>query len=190
MRRDAGFTLIELLVTITIMVILLGLAVVSLRSNQANARDEERKTDIEIIARGLERRYTDGNPRATSTEIKQGAYPGVNEMLHIFGDSRTGFTPAQIAGGYISDALPGVKEENTIPPGGDQFDKLKIICVYACQPAETQSVVESATQVDTYVYEPITRDGQICSGGDCSRFNLYYRTEVDNVIHKVTSKHQ
>lgn len=190
MKRGAGFTLIELLITITIMVILLGLTVISLRSNQASARDEERKTDIEIIARGLERRYVAGNPRATSTEIKQGAYPGVNETLHILGDSRAGFTPAQIVGGYVADAFPGVDEKNIIPPGGDQFDKLKIICVWACQPAETQSVVDSVTQIDTYVYEPITRDGAICSGGDCSRFNLYYRTETDNVVHKITSRHQ
>lgn len=187
MKRSAGFTLIELLITISIMVILMSLAVVSLRNNQAYARDEERKTDVENIARGLERRYTDGNPKATATYIKQGEYPGVNEMLHILGTSRADITPTQIIGGYVSEVFPGVSSDNTTPPGGGSFN---IICVWACQPAETQSVVDAATLTNTYVYEPIARDGTICSNADCSRFNLYYRTEVDNVVHKVTSKHQ
>ena len=36
MKQRAGFTIVELLITITIMVILLALAVVNLRSNEAS----------------------------------------------------------------------------------------------------------------------------------------------------------
>src|SRR5690606_24639041 len=59
-KRLAGFTLIELLIAITIMVILLTLSVVALRSTQVSARDEKRKTDIDVIVRHLETFYKSG----------------------------------------------------------------------------------------------------------------------------------
>lgn len=187
MKRRDGFTLIELLITITIMVILLTLVVVNLRSSMAQARDDKRKSDVEAIARGLERRYTDGNPRAIADVIQKGAYPGVNEMLHAMGWQRNGFSPDQISGGYLTDLLPGTTKESLTPPNNGSFT---IICTYSCQPAETQSVIDSQTTTSTYVYEPIDPNGNICPNGGCVRFNLYYRTEVDNVIHQVRSKHQ
>lgn len=57
MKRHAGFTLIELLVTISILTILLVLVVINLRSSQATARDEERKSDIAEIQQQLESYY-------------------------------------------------------------------------------------------------------------------------------------
>lgn len=190
MKRRAGFTLIELLITITVMVILVVLAVVYLRSNQATARDEERKTDVENIARGLELRYVNGNPKVTApTWVAKGEYPGVNEMLHAMGWDRTaqGFVPGQIAGGYLTELLPDTAQANFTPPGGGSFD---ISCIWACQPAETQSVIDSVTTPSKYVYEPIDAAGNVCYQGGCVRFNLYYRTEVDNVVHKIKSKRQ
>ena len=48
-----------------------------------------------------------------------------------------------------------------------------------------------------YVYAPGPADNQLCtmiySYGDsskCRRYTLYYRTEVDGVLHKVESKHR
>lgn len=188
MKRRDGFTLIELLITIAIMLILLTLAVVSLRSSQANGRDEERKADAASIARGLEQRYILGNPRASGAEIKKGSYPGNNEILHAMGFDRVGFTPTQIVDGYLPDLLPGVSEKSLSAPGKGL--SLDLMCVWACSPAETSSVVNSQTTIDKYIYEPITAAGGICYTTDCVRFNLYYRTEVDNVVHKITSKHQ
>lgn len=187
MERRAGFTLIELLITITVMVILIVLSVVSLRSTQANARDEKRKTDIETIARGLEQRYINGNPMATSTVIQKGAYPGTNEMLHAMGWSRTGFTPQQIVGGYLTELLSDTSASNFIPPGSGTFD---ISCTSACQPAETAGFIDSITTISKYIYEPIDASGGVCFDGNCVRFNLYYRTEKDNVVHKVMSRRQ
>ena len=188
MERRAGFTMIELLITLTVMVILIVLAVVSLRSTQANARDEERKTDVENIARGLELRYVNGNPKVTAPSyVQKGSYPGVNEMLHAMGWNRVDFVPTQIVGGYLTDLMPDTSPANFIPPNGGSFD---ISCVWACQPAETQSVIDSVTTPSKYVYEPIDAAGNVCSNGDCVRFNLYYRTEKDNVIHKIKSKRQ
>lgn len=190
MKWRAGFTLIELLITITVMVILIILAVVYLRSTQATARDEKRKTDVENIARGLELRYNNGNPKVTAPSyVQRGSYPGSNEMLHGMGWDRAaqGFVPGQVVGGYLTELLPETAQSNFTPPGGGSFD---ISCIWACQPAETQSVIDSVTTPSKYVYEPIDASGNVCSGGGCVRFNLYYRTEVDNVIHKIKSKRQ
>jgi prepilin-type N-terminal cleavage/methylation domain-containing protein len=188
MKRRAGFTLIELLITITVMVVLIVLSVISLRSTQANARDEERKTDVETIARGLELRYINGNRKITAPSyVQKGSYPGYNEMQHAMGTSMAGFTPAQIVGGYLTELMSDTSAANFVPPGNGTFN---IICVSSCQPAETQSVIDAASTISKYVYEPIDKTGAICSSGDCVRFNLYYRTEKDNVIHKVMSKNQ
>jgi prepilin-type N-terminal cleavage/methylation domain-containing protein len=187
MNRRTGFTLIELLITITIMAILMSLAVFSLRSVQANARDEERKTDIDAIAKGLEIRYVQGNPKATSVDIKQGEYPSVNEMLHAEGVSQPGYSPSQITGGYMTEFLPGTTKDTIVPPGNGTFDP---VCTASCQPAETASVVNAVTTISTYIYEPVTSTGAVCLTTGCVKFNLYYRTEKDNVVNKVMSKRQ
>lgn len=55
-----GFTIVELIITISIMAILLTLGTISLSGSQANARDSERKTDIESVSQHLETYYTSG----------------------------------------------------------------------------------------------------------------------------------
>lgn len=190
MKRQAGFTLIELLITITIMVVLVVLAVVSLRTTEANARDEKRKTDVENIARGLELRYINGNSKVTGPAyVQKGMYPGVQEILHASGQDRSsvGFVPGQVVGGYLTEMIADTSTSNFTPPGGGYFG---LICLFACQPAETQSVADAATTISTYIYEPIDAAGNICFDGGCVRYNLYYRTEKDNLLHKVVSKNQ
>ncbi len=70
--RRRGFTIVELVIVITIMAILLTLGVVNLRSAQANARDTERKTDIESIAQHLETYYTSGTDSSTVSSCTGG----------------------------------------------------------------------------------------------------------------------
>ena len=188
MYRRYGFTLVELMITITIMVILLTLTVVSLRSSQANARDEKRKTDIENIARGLENRYRDGNSRATASYALKGSYPSTNEILHAQGQSMPDFTPAQISQGYLTDLLPGTTKESFIPPGNS--GAFAPICTGSCQPAGTQSVIDAATTTNKYIYEPIDRSNNVCIATDCVRYNLYFRTETNNTVQTVRSKNQ
>jgi prepilin-type N-terminal cleavage/methylation domain-containing protein len=55
-----GFTIVELVIVIAIMAVLLTLGVVNVRASQIDARDAERKTDIETIAQHLETFYTSG----------------------------------------------------------------------------------------------------------------------------------
>lgn len=175
------------------MIILMTLAVVNLRSTQANARDEKRKTDVENIARGLEQRYVQGNTVATTVPWEtKGSYPGMNESLHALGYDRAGFVPSTVVGGYLLDELPGTTKSGLYAPGVDQSSSSSwvMMCVWACQPAGTPAVVDSVTTIDTYVYEPVDRNGNICCCGDCVKFNMYYRTEVDNVVHTVKSRNQ
>jgi len=61
-----GFTIIELIVVIAVMGILLVLAVANIQSSQVNARDDERKSDINTIATRLDSYYSTAN---------LGAYP-------------------------------------------------------------------------------------------------------------------
>jgi prepilin-type N-terminal cleavage/methylation domain-containing protein len=187
MNRRHGFTLIELLITITIMVILMTLAVFSLRSVQANARDEKRATDADVIARGLETRYTSGNPRVISTtdnSVKKGEYPGITEMFHALGfDKGPVYSPNQVSGGYLPELLPGT--DKVLGTNSN----LDFMCASACA-AEVAATVNTMTTISKFVYEPIDASNNVCFGGGCVRFNLYYRTEKDNVVHKIMSKRQ
>jgi prepilin-type N-terminal cleavage/methylation domain-containing protein len=190
MRKQRGFSIVELVVVLTIMAILLTLAIVGLNGSQVNARNAKRKADVEAIARGLETYYKQGNPRAAGPPgfSDPGQYPGTNEMLHIQGTSRTGYTPAQIVGGYLTDALPGTTASNYIPPGAST-NSFGIICVWSCQPAETASVTNAATTQTNYIYEPVGDNGEICANGNCRAYNLYYRLE-DGSLQPVRSEHQ
>jgi prepilin-type N-terminal cleavage/methylation domain-containing protein len=190
MSFRGGFTLVELIITMVIMTILIALGTVAVSGYQSQARDKERESDVEAIARGLEIRYTEGNPRATGPGVEKGSYPSVNEMLHILGYDRTtqGFVPGVIAGGYTTDALPGTNKDSLTSPTGNQ---LYISCQSSCQPAENMTFIESITTTGPYVYEPVTKDGNVCYLAEgCVRFNMYYRTETDSLLHRVKSKHQ
>lgn len=59
--KQRGFTLIELLVVIAIIGLLSTLAVVSLNSARAKARDAKRLSDISQIQAALDHYYTDNN---------------------------------------------------------------------------------------------------------------------------------
>jgi len=188
MRNRPAFTIVELTITLVVMAILMTLAVVSFKSAQVSARDTEREADVKAIARGLEQRYKEGNTVATATTVSKGAYPGINEMLHMFGQDRTaqGFTPGQVSGGYLTLGLPGTTDAVFLNPSGQSA--LELICS-SCTTTEGD-----ATQLNTafngqdrYVYEPIQANNTVCSGSDCRRFNIYWKKEADGNIQKVRS---
>lgn len=197
MQRRLGFTIVELVVVMVIMAILLTLATFNISGSQANARDNERNTDIAIIARGLETRYKEGNPDITAPSYASpGSYPDTTEMAHILGANNATFTPAQIVGGYPSDALPGTVAANFSPPGAASTPYAGFIiasCSGTCSVADSSASGSAAGKAMTkaqYYYEPIDANGNICSGVACVRYNLYWHTEVDNLSHVLRSKHQ
>lgn len=189
MQRRRGFTIVELLVVLVIITILLMLSTLMISRNQANARDTERRTDIENLARGLETRYKQGNPEVTAPSyVAAGSYPGVNEMQHITGTSIAGFTPAQISGGYPGAALPGTTAASFTPPDSSaEFVGFNLTCTSSCGAALSPTTVVTK---DTYYYQPIDADGNICMTGGCVRFQLFWRDEVNGQLYTVESRHQ
>lgn len=169
MKRSAGFTLIELLITIGVMVILLLLAVVSLRNNQASARDEERKSDVVAIAQQLETYYRSGSDSSGPYTYKAGQYPPT-----LYVNSESGVTSA------LRDIDPNVLRAPDV----------------ALSSAMSFSVATSTSMptptVNDYVYQPIDRSGALCNydGDYCSKFTIYYKLENNATVQQATSKHQ
>jgi prepilin-type N-terminal cleavage/methylation domain-containing protein len=166
MERHAGFTLIELLITISIMVILMSLAVVSLRSSQANARDEERKTDVAIIAQQLESYYRSGSDGAA---YAAGEYPP------------TAFMNSEA---NVKLALRDIDPKTLRAPDVPLTDPLSLTVA-------TSSTAPSPT-VSQYIYQPIDRNNALCDQATdyCSKFTIYYKLETNSTVQQLTSKHQ
>lgn len=193
MKSHRGFTLIELLITITIMVILMTLAVFSVRSIQVSARDNERKTDVEIIARGLEQRYKLGNPRLVGDT--KGRYPGANEIIHAQGwdfcSLPAFYNPCVVSGGYMTELLPGTTKDSFNTNGVSTSGFVVPWQDHArSNPNHASNIAD--LQAGKYLYLPFTRDpNTICHNADeCVKFELYYRTEADGVIHVVKSNNR
>ena len=163
-----GFTVVELVIVITIMGILLVLGVVNLRGAQANARDEERKTDIESISLHLENFYTSGNDVSTTF----GDYPSTA----IIGNERT--------------TLRDIDPKSIVAPGG--LTPSSLVAEVSATPLQTTAGVNPQPTTGQYVYQPLQADGTLCTTAaqECRKFNLFFRLETDNLVYMVTSKNQ
>lgn len=151
-----GFTAVELLVTITIMAILLTLAVVNVRSTQVNARDSERSADVENIGLALEGFYAMDHSSFTKV------YPGTLDFTST----------------YVMTYIKEHVHENSLrAPGVEPSDPISLIV--ATNNSTTPASVTPAPTTKTYVYQPLTSSGALCSILDspCRRFNIYYQLE-------------
>jgi len=72
MERIKGFTLVELLVVMSIIAVLMGMALVSVRGSRLVARDSQRKTELEEIRSALEVYRSDN-----------GVYPDVSGFAEV-----------------------------------------------------------------------------------------------------------
>jgi prepilin-type N-terminal cleavage/methylation domain-containing protein len=167
MNRRAGFTLIELLITITIMVVLMTIAVISLRGNQASARDEKRKTDIDTIAQQLESYYKSGSDPV-------GTYPPGE------------YPPTDFLNSEANIKLALRDLDTKVLRAPDVSDSSSISFTMA------SSITEPTPDVNTYVYLPLTASGTLCqtAAQECRKFTIYYKLEGDATIQKETSKAQ
>ena len=170
MRHQRGFTLVELVIVITIMSIILVLGVVNLRSSQATARDQERKTDIDNIARGLEGFYTNstGTPSYPSTYIGNAATSDAD----------------------VTSALQNIDIKSLQAPGVGAGTRSLKSATYANE--TTTGVSPSLTDATTYLYQPLQLDNTLCTLAtqECRRYNLFYRLEGGTTVYKVSSKNQ
>lgn len=158
--------------------ILLTLAVVNLESTQANARDAERKTDVEGIALNLENYYDSRNSNADATS---GTYIGTSSLSLA----------------TVQTLLPDIDAKNLYSPSADTSSTTISMVAATTTSTATTSIAPSPTATnDVYVYQPLTVNGALCtdptqtSVGACRRFNIYYYQESDNAVHVITSKHQ
>lgn len=167
MDRRAGFTLIELLITITIMVMLVTLAVINLRGNQLQARDEKRKTDVTILSDQLESYYSSGSDPAST--YPPGEYPPTD-----FVDTES----------EVKLALRDLDTKALRAP--DVADTAPMSFTVAT------TTTEPTPNVSTYVYMPLTSTGILCqtSAQECRKFTLYYALEGTATVQKIVSKQQ
>lgn len=164
MNWRRGFTLVELLITMTIMVILLGIVAVNLRSNQANARDEKRKTDVKVISEGLENYYEAGTDTTSP-----GEYPSTDLMST---ETQVRAALRDIDGAVLR--APGIASTSTM-----SF-------------TVATSTATPAANVNAYVYMPLQSNGTLCnsSAQECRKYNLYYTLETTSGVQVLVSKHQ
>jgi prepilin-type N-terminal cleavage/methylation domain-containing protein len=165
MDRRAGFTLIELLITITVMVILVTLAVVSLRGNEQHARDEKRKSDVATIAQQLESYYTSGSDPAST--YPAGEYPPT--------DLVNTETSVKIA---LRDLDPKALRAPDVATSASMSFTV------------ATTTTEPTPNISTYVYMPLTANGALCQTGsqECRKFTLYYALEGTSGVQKVVSR--
>lgn len=210
---NRGFTVVEVLVTLVVIAILLGLGTVGLRSTLANGRDSERKSDTETIARGLERRYKNGNKEfiassgfsqaGTTSTLASNTYPGALEFKYGTGLPKGEFSPSVNPGGRETMyKVWGFNTSAATSPSGLPID---MVCLTGCAAAEDAAQLATAfsgTNNDRYIYEPVASDGTICSSAEfvyvtCPRFNLYWISETSTETYKnilglkvIRSRHQ
>jgi len=163
--KQRGFTVVELIITITIMGILLLVTVVNVNATQAAARDDERKSDVESFALNLETFFTNGRDGSTVF----GRYPSI------------GLTTSGVTS--IKDNLRDIDLKSVTAPG--VTDPLQTLLM------APDNTAQNPTK-DQYIYQPLQADGSLCTSGGqyCTKFIIYYRTEVDNAVHTVLSKNQ
>lgn len=168
MRR--GFTIVELIVTITIMGILLTLAVVNLNSTQTNARDSERKGDVESIQLSLEDFYkSDGD-----AGVNIGRYPST--------------TLPNGTVEYMRQILRDIDFDSLTAP---DIEDPKSTFIAASNNVQTIAGVLPKPTIDQYVYQPINLTGGLCTAAaECRKYNIYYRLEGDGLVYMAKSKRQ
>lgn len=177
MNRRRGFTVVELIIVITVMAILLIVAVVNLRSTQIAGRDEERKTDVENIARAFEGSY---GSRDTITSAAIGTYPGTTEVTNET---------------TLRSLIPDLQTKDVRGPDIDLSAPMSLVA--ATNTTTTAAGVTPQPTKDTYVYQPIRTNGSLCTthgsgtgAQECRRFFLYYRTESTDQVQQLKSIRQ
>lgn len=176
--RRSGFTLIEVLVTITIMAVLLIIAVFVIRGGEANARDNERKTDVATIAQQLETYYTSGSDTATML----GQYPGLDQVP---GNSATPATNEATTKATLRD----LDWKTLRAPGVPDTSNMSLIAATGAG-AQTPTVGQYIYQPLAYVTTP-TPGYVLCTttSQSCRKFVIYYTLE-NGGTQTVVSKNQ
>lgn len=204
-----GFTVVELLITMTVMAILLGLGVVSIKSALVSARDNQRDSDIAILTRALELRYKSGLGSSTlfASGLK-GSYPDNAEIkwgmaetqsssdlsnVTISCTSKYSPCPSDSNPGHRTKWLIGTSESVFFAPdnSGNDLNGARLV-----SPSSSSRTSSKATLLSQgyYYYESFNDSGSPCtiqSATDvCTKFTLTYNHESDGASIVIKSKHQ
>lgn len=165
MKYEVGYTIVELVTVITIIGILVVLSYGGIGAYRQYSNDAERADDVNSIALRLESSYT-------NQDLAKPAYPSINEFN---ADSPT-----------MVRTLSRLSKDAVKAPGSNV-----VSVIGATSTSQTEPVAGGPTK-DKYVYQPLTANDAICNWTTqtCVRFFFYYRTERDDVLHKVKSIHQ
>lgn len=149
MKSWRGFTVLEMVVTILILSVLLTIGGMAFVSAQKNARDNDRTSDIDTIARTLENYHK-------NNQNSKASYPAT----------------LKISSG--SEFLRQFDTKTLRSPNKDSDISLL--------PATSNSAQNP--DVDQYIYQPLNRDGDLCSNEneECSSFKIFYKLEKSNEI--------
>ena len=161
-NRSRGFTIIELLVTIVAIVLMVtifpALVDSTTRYTRMSSNDSERASDIAAIVRLLEGYYRK-NPDNFITGL---SYPPTSKL----------------SAGNISNVIQN-EAIRTAPSATTPGISLKT----AINNAPLENLSPTNLTPDTYLYQPLTRSGDLCTAVDpaikCVRYRLAYRTELD-----------
>jgi type IV pilus assembly protein PilE len=169
-----GFTLVEIVIVIAIMGVLLTLAVAGISNSQTNARDAERKADIDALSANLESFYRTG---ATGAATAAGRYPSTV----IAGNEAT-----------LRSILRDVDPKAATAPNATNASTSFIAATNEIQSITGVTPLPTTGQ---YVYQPLQANGSgwaLCTteAQECRKYNLYYRLEATNTVQMVTSKNQ
>ena len=171
MRNRHGFTIVELAIVIAIMGVLLVLAVAKMNSSQITARDHERKSDVQNIARFLEDYY----------KSHGGTYPATDKVTSA----------------NMETLFDGLDKASLKAPGESSYS-LKAASSYSDdEPAVNQYIY----MPETDQREDINSGGRFCVSGTttcgicdssldtCRNFTIFYATEADEgAIHTIESE--
>lgn len=194
-----GFTIVELVVVMTIMTILLVLGVVGLSTSQSYARDAERKTDAENIARAIERFRDAGNIDRRTNPSSPITYPAGSYPTYNQASTAT----------FLSHTLPELDDDSRSYSFSNVSPHFALAGptsgVHTIDGTDNLAAINSAysalgtSGADVLIYQPIawstaTNSWITCRDGDeCRRFNLYYLNENDDgagKLKKIMSKSQ
>jgi hypothetical protein len=148
------------------MVILITLATVNLVDSLARGRDTERETDVQNIIMFQEGMYTRNSGSYFPTPATRTGYAGFYTNIDVNNLRAPGYT--------------GTTTDSSL--------------VAATNTVQTTSGVTPQPTLTTYVYQPLTSSGTLCTSAAppwiCRKFNIYYLRESDSTVVMLSSKNQ
>lgn len=130
-KAQSGFTLIELLIVIVIIAILAAIAITAFANAQAQARDSQRKSDIEQIQQALELYYADNGHYPLEADMIDTTTPPYEDTFD--GMEKDAFLDPNAADDAVNSFVAGTAAANEYGYAVTQTDGTACTVVENCQ---------------------------------------------------------